>query len=278
MAEDMQKSHKALGKVLTILQEKGGCGKSSAIFNVSYYLSQNYKVLVIDLDGQAADITYYFFGNTIKDRDSILTILDCMRKTTVSVFDVIRPVTENLHLVPANISVTNIATTDKLATFRKIINELKEVYDYILIDVPPSPNWSHMLCLSVSKYIMPIVNPDIASPKALTSLCESISEAQEYTNPEADYLGIIMNMYDGRTNLARNMMIEVDNIATKLGTCMFRTNISQSVILKEHIACHQSVFEYAPKSKSAKEYEMLVCEILNRIKDLDEEESESCHV
>ena len=147
-----------------------------------------------------------------------------------------------------------------------------------MIDVPPSPNWSHMLCLSVSKYIMPIVNPDIASPKALTSLCESISEAQEYTNPEADYLGIIMNMYDGRTNLARNMMIEVDNIATKLGTCMFRTNISQSVILKEHIACHQSVFEYAPKSKSAKEYEMLVCEILDRIKDLDEEESESCHV
>ena len=65
MTEDMQKSHKALGKVLTILQEKGGCGKSSAIFNVSYYLSQNYKVLVIDLDGQAADITYYFFGNTI---------------------------------------------------------------------------------------------------------------------------------------------------------------------------------------------------------------------
>ena len=258
MTEDMQKSHKALGKVLTILQEKGGCGKSSAIFNVSYYLSQNYKVLVIDLDGQAADITYYFFGNTIEDRDSILTILDCMRKTSVSVFDVIRPVTENLHLIPANISVTNIATTDKLVTFRKIINELKEVYDYILIDVPPSPNWSHMLCLSVSKYIMPIVNPDIASPKALTSLCESISEAQEYTNPEADYLGIIMNMYDGRTNLARNMMIEVDNIATKLGTCMFRTNISQSVILKEHIACHQSVFEYAPKSKSAKEYEMLV--------------------
>ena len=91
MTEDMQKSHKALGKVLTILQEKGGCGKSSAIFNVSYYLSQNYKVLVIDLDGQAADITYYFFGNTIEDRDSILTILDCMRKTSVSVFDVIRP-------------------------------------------------------------------------------------------------------------------------------------------------------------------------------------------
>ena len=59
---------------------------------------------------------------------------------------------------------------------------------------------------------------------------------------------------------------------------MDRTNISQSVILKEHIACHQSVFEYAPKSKSAKEYEMLVCEILDRIKDLDEEESESCHV
>lgn len=52
MTEDMQKSHKALGKVLTILQEKGGCGKSSAIFNVSYYLSQNYKVLVIDLDAR----------------------------------------------------------------------------------------------------------------------------------------------------------------------------------------------------------------------------------
>ena len=179
MAEDMKKSHEALGKVLTIMQEKGGCGKSVSIFNVSYYLSQKHKVLVIDLDGQSADITYYFFGNTIEDRDNILTILDCMRKTNVSVFDVIRPVTENLHLIPANISVTNIAPTDKLATFRKIVNELKEVYDYILIDVPPSPNWSHMLCLSVSKYIMPIVNPDIATPRALIALCDSISEAQE---------------------------------------------------------------------------------------------------
>ena len=271
MSGTISSAQKPLGRVLTVLQEKGGCGKSSAIFNISYYLSKRHKVLVIDLDGQAADITYFFLGNKVNDRNNMQTILDCMRKG-VNATEVIIQVTENLHLIPANIEVVNIAPTDKVSSFRKIINELKEIYDYILIDVSPSPTMSHFLCLAVSKYIVPIVNPDIASPKALTALCDSVSEARMVANPSAEYLGIIMNKYDGRTNIAKEITAQVEHIADQLGTCMFRTNISESVVLREHIANHQSVFEYAPKSKSAKEYETLIKEILDRIDALDEEE------
>ena len=271
MQETISNTSRPLGRVLTILQEKGGCGKSSAIFNISYCLSEKNKVLVIDLDGQAADITYYYLGNKVNDRGDIKTILDCIRKGATT-SEVIIPIARNLDLIPANVDVVNIAPTDKISSFRKIVEELRTQYDYILIDVSPSPNMSHMYCLAVCKYIIPIVNPDVASPKALTSLCESVADSKTYAKPDAEYLGIIMNMYDGRTNLAKTISAQVERIADMLGTCMFRTSISQSVALKEHIIEHKSIFDYAPSSKSAKEYKALVNEILERINDLQEEE------
>lgn len=263
------------GKVLSVLQEKGGCGKSCAIFNIASYLSKNNKVLIIDLDGQAADITYYLFGNKVGEssdspRNDILTIVDVFRgnidvtKTCVSL-------DTNLDVIPANVQVTNLSSIDKISVFRKAIKQLKDIYDYILIDVPPSPNWAHVLCFSVCDYIIPIVNPDSASPKALISLSESIEEIKETSNPNVEYLGIVMNKYDGRTKLAKEMLSQIERIADQLETCMFRTMVHQSVILSEHILFHKSIFDYAPKSKAAEEYAALTEEILDRINALEEE-------
>lgn len=266
--EDITKKN---GKVLSVLQEKGGCGKSCAIFNIASYLSRNYKVLIIDLDGQAADITYYLFGNKIRNsQENILTIIDMFRRN-IDVNEITIPLEDNLHVIPADIQVTNIASTDKISVFKRAIRQLKEKYDYILIDVPPSPNWAHALCFSVCDYIIPIVNPDAASPKALISLSDSIEEIKETTNPNAEYLGIIMNMYDGRTKLAKEMFGQIEHIADLLETCMFRTMIHRSVVLSEHILFHKSIFDYAPKSKAAEEYTALTKEILERIKDLEGE-------
>ena len=131
---------------------------------------------------------------------------------------------------------------------------MRKKYDYILIDVPPSPNWSHVLCLSVCDYVMPIVNPDAASPKAIIGLNDSVEEIQSTSNPSLEYLGIIMNKYNERTNIAKQLEVS-----------LFDTKIHQSVLLEEHILSHQSIFEYAGKSKAAKENKNLSEEIISRI-------------
>ena len=169
------------GITLTILQEKGGCGKSCAIFNIADYLSKKKNVLIIDLDGQAADISYFLFGNKVGDsqdpmRSDVKTIMHIFRGADPE--DVIVPVKSNLDIVPANTEVTGLMSIHKIKIFKDFIRQMRAIYDYILIDVPPSPNWSHVLCLSVCDYVMPIVNPDAASPKAIIGLNDSVEEIQ----------------------------------------------------------------------------------------------------
>ena len=185
------------GITLTILQEKGGCGKSCAIFNIADYLSKKKNVLIIDLDGQAADISYFLFGNKVGDsqdpmRSDVKTIMHIFRGADPK--DVIVPVKKNLDIVPANTEVTGLMSIHKIKTFKDFINQMRKKYDYILIDVPPSPNWSHVLCLSVCDYVMPIVNPDAASPKAIIGLNDSVEEIQSTSNPSLEYLGIIVKI------------------------------------------------------------------------------------
>lgn len=262
---------KKKGIVMSVIQEKGGQGKSNSILNIAYFLAQKHKVLIIDLDGQAADITYYLLGNNVgnsKDpkRSDIYTIIDVFNKD-FDVNDAIIPVNLFLDVIPANINVTNISSIHKISRFKKVMADLKQDYDFILIDVPPTPNWSHALCLSVCDYVMPIVNPDPASPKAFISLNDSIQEVQETTNFNLEYLGVIANKYDDRTNISKAIIGEIARISETLETSLFETKIHQSVKLNEQTIYHKSIFEYAPNTKAAKEYMSLGNEILDRLKE-----------
>lgn len=255
------------GIPMTIIQEKGGVGKSLATMNIANFLCRDSKVLIIDLDGQAAGITYYLLNNRrLKEHPIIYTVMDVFQRPDVKVEDIIIPVKENLDLIPANTNVANLSQSNKISIFKNMVKTLKEIYDYILIDVTPSPTWAHLLALSSpGQKILPIINADASSLKALISLHDSVAEVQETTNPTAEYLGIIVNRYDSRTNVSREIVAQADKIAKSLGTTLFETKIHQSVTLSEQTAHHKSIFEYAPGSKAAKDYEGLCIEILKRL-------------
>lgn len=254
-----------MSTVLTILQEKGGVGKSLATMNIAYYLSRKSKVLIIDLDGQAANITYYMLGKSNSLKTTDFNIMD-MFKGRVDMKDIIIPIKQNLDIIPANVDVANLSRTDKISLFKQQIEEMKKIYDYIMIDVTPSPTWAHLLALSSkNQKIIPIINADASSLKALISLHETVDEVKETINPTAEYLGIIVNRYDGRTRIAKEIIRKAEDIAKQIGTSLFDTYIHQSVILNEQTLAHTSIFEYAPGSKVAKDYECLGAEILKRI-------------
>ncbi|MFR7476921.1 ParA family protein [Frisingicoccus sp.] len=256
----------AKGIVMSIIQEKGGVGKSIATMNIAYYLSRSNKVLVIDLDGQAADITYYMLGNVVQNPEKdIYTIIDIL-KDKVEISDAILPVQFNLDIIPANVDVAGLSQSCKISTFKSVIKKLKDTYDYILIDVTPSPTWAHLLALSSpGQLVLPIINADASSLKALVSLHDSVVEAHETTNPTVEYLGIIVNRYNSRTNIAKEIVSQAKVIAEQIGTSLFNTYIRQGVTLSEQTVSHTSIFEYAPKSTAAKDYENLGKEIVERI-------------
>lgn len=252
-----------MGEVITILQEKGGVGKSLATMNIAYYFARRGRVLIIDLDGQAANITYYLLGYT---SDTYETIMDSFKGKTKAAESVIA-VALNLDLLPANVDVAGLSQAHKITTFKSIIEELKEIYDYIFIDVTPSPTWAHLLALSSrGQKIIPIINADAASLQALKSLNDSVREVLETTNPGAEYLGIILNRYSGRTNLSKEIKKEAEKMAKKMHTSLFDTVIRQSVTLSEQPLTHQSIYDYAPGSTAAKDYAALSEEIMERIK------------
>lgn len=235
-------------KIITFINEKGGVGKTSACFNTAWELSnRGKKILMIDIDGQKANLTFF---TGIERPNNMKTIIDVLRNGT-ALKDCIVPVKENLDLLPANASVASIGMDSKVSQFRSELGSVKEIYDYIFIDVTPSPGWGHYLALCVSDYAVIVMLPDVTSLEGDTGILDSIMEVQETTNPKLKIAGFLFNRNYDRTNLGREVLEVADRLATHAKTKVFTTKIPQAIALGECVARHQGVTDYAPNSKAA---------------------------
>lgn len=250
-----------MGVVITFINEKGGIGKSSSCFNLAWAMSEKEKILMIDMDGQRSNLT--FFTGT-KKTDTTATIYNVLnedldiRKTIVNV-------KENLDLIPATSNVMNLSQNSKITKLKRALESVREEYSKILIDVNPSPNWTHVLALSTSDYIIIPMLPDIASLEANKGIAESIEEILETTNPKLKVLGLLFNKNTNTTNLSKQVKEVAGLVAEQLNTTVFETKIRNAVVLSECIAFHKGVTEYDPKSAAAQDIYNLVEEIEGRI-------------
>ncbi len=250
------------GKVITFINEKGGIGKSSSCFNVAWEMSKRKKILLIDLDGQKANLTFF---TGVEKTGGMITMVNVLSEDR-DVHDAIKEVKENLYIVPANTSVTDLSQKIRITKMKHVVETLKSEYDYIFIDVNPTPNWSHVLSLSGSDYVIIPMLPDIASLEANKGIAESIEEVQMTTNSKLKPLGILFNKNTNRTNLSKQVKAVADKVAAQLGTTVFETKIRDAVALSENIGLHMGVTEYNPKSAVAGDIVELCKEIERRIK------------
>lgn len=235
-------------KIITFINEKGGVGKTSACFNAAWELSnQGKKILMIDIDGQNANLTFF---TGIDRTHEMKTLIDVL-KNGVALKDAVTPVKENLDILPANASVAGIGMDSKVSRFRNELKSIKELYDYIFIDVTPSPGWSHYLSLSVSDYAVVVMLPDIASLEGNSGILESIMEIQETNNTKLQIAGILFNRNSDRTNLGRQVQEVAERMAQNAETKVFENKIPQAISLSECVAAHQGVTDYDPGSKAA---------------------------
>ncbi|MCR4797809.1 MAG: ParA family protein [Lachnospiraceae bacterium] len=247
-----------MAKIISVINEKGGIGKTSTCFNVAWELSnQKKKVLLIDMDAQRANLS--FFANVDKT-DDLKTLRELMAGADPK--EIIKNVKKNLDIVPASMNIGDLnAKTAKISSLRKALDGLRDEYDYMFIDVNPDPTWAHVLSLSVADYAIIPMLPDVASLEANIGVEETIQEVRETTNPSLKVMGLLFNKNSYRTNLAKDVISVAESMAKRLDSKVFQTRIRQAVSLSENVAAHMGITDYDKNSAAADDIRSLVKEI-----------------
>lgn len=254
-----------MAKIITFVNEKGGVGKTSITFNTAWELAiKEKRVLLIDFDGQRANLTFF---TGIKREEDMKTMFDVLVQN-YPVRDAIMQVREGfpLYIVPANEVLTNLGSTTKVSKLRKVMEEIKDDYDYIFFDVNPSPDWRQALSMSVSDYLVIPMLPDITSLEADLGITESIREIQETTNPKLAVLGIVFNRNTNRTTLSKEVKEIAEHTAKGLNSKVFSAKIRNLVALSENVHLHVGITEYDPTSTAADDYRNFVKELEKEVK------------
>ena len=252
-----------MGKVISLMNEKGGVGKSALTFSCAWELSKKGKrVLIIDLDGQTANVTY-LAGVAVNENTE--TMVDVFTKR-ISIRNIVKRVPKAdsfqvLDIVPANVNLTGISQTSKISVMKHAIREILDDYDYIFIDVNPSPDWRHALTLSVLDFVCVVMKPDVMSLEANDGIFDSIDEVKESINPNLKVLGFVVNCFDPRTRIGSSVVEKANEMAEYYNTCVFGTKIRNAVAFSESAISKMGVTDYSPKSLVAEDLRQFVNEL-----------------
>lgn len=253
-----------MAKVYTFANQKGGVGKTTSALNLGAYLAEHGKrVLVVDADSQA-NLTSSLGVDKREERLSIYNVM----VDGIPALDTVLPTAhERLDLVPsspalAGAEVEIIGRSNRERILASALAPVAERYDIVLIDSPPSLGILTVNALTAANagVIIPIQCEYLAL-EGLSQLMQTLRLVRERLNPQLRIFGLLMTMYDPRTNLAQQV---VDDVRQHYPNLMFRTIIPRSVRLSEAPSYGQSILHYAPRSSGSLAYEALALEFLAR--------------
>lgn len=252
-----------MAHIITFINEKGGIGKTSCCFNIAWELTnKKKKILLVDMDGQRANLTY-FCG--VKKSEDMITIYDLLLKGKAP-SEAIVSVKANLDIIPANVEVSMLNQTAKAKRMKEVLSQVQDQYDYIFIDVSPSPNWGQYLSLVSSNYAVVVMLPDMASLEADNGVIESIEEVQDSSNPNLSVLGILFNRNEFRSNMSKQVKQVSEKVAKRLNTKVFNSSIRSSVLMGEVAYAHVGITDYDKKSLVAEDVKEIAKELEREVK------------
>lgn len=241
-------------KKIVFINEKGGVGKTSCCFNSAWEISKKKKILLIDLDGQGANLT--FFCGIKKDDPRMLSTYDVLEKG-IDIREAIKKVKDNLYIVPGTDDTKNLSQGARISKFKQQLetldNDCEIKFDYVFIDVNPTPTRAHALSLGVADYVVIPMAGDVAAVEGEKGITESIEQIKEEVNHNLKVLGIVFNKFDPRTNLSKEVYNKTEMYAQRLESKIFDATIRNAVVLSECVAYHIGVTEYAPGAPAAED-------------------------
>ncbi|MCK5306938.1 MAG: ParA family protein [Candidatus Omnitrophica bacterium] len=256
---------KAKTVIISIVNQKGGCGKTTTSINLSSCLAKKgFKVLMIDLDAQA----HASFGIGINVDNLIYSVYDILVSNLESERVIIPTYIKNLDIIPAvslltgaQLKIADLSEREGLlrtAIYRTLKTQIKS-YDYIIIDCSPSLNLLTINGLVAAQSVLVPIQTHYFSLEGMKELFSTIELVRERLNSQLEILGILPTLFDSRAKMNKDILQQIkDYFKDKV----FSTVIRRTIKLAEASLNKKSIFEYAPKSHGAEDYLALTEDVI----------------
>ena len=250
-------------RIIALANQKGGVGKTTTAINLSAALARNGKrVLLVDADPQANASSG--LGVDIRELDA--SIYECLVNNIPTRQAIIETDVENLHLIPSHIDLVGaeiemLNLPDRERLMQRVLQPVREQYDYILIDCSPSLGLITVNALTAADSVIIPVQCEFFALEGIAKLLNTIKIIKSQLNPGLNIMGFVLTMYDNRLRLSNQVL---DEVRRHFGNLVFDTVIARNVRLSEAPSHGQTILDYEPNSKGAIAYRALAQEVLNR--------------
>ncbi len=248
--------------IVTVANQKGGVGKSTTAASLGAGIVRyGKKVLFIDLDPQINLSTSF---GAIDEEPSIHRVLtgQCNINDAIRVINGKNIITGSRKLSGAD---TEFNLPGREYKLKKAVSNLKDIYDYIIIDTPPALGTLTVNALTASDYVIIPAEADTSSLQGVAQLKDTIDAVKEFCNPNIKIAGIVLTRYS-KTILSRDLAETFSTVAKSMGTIVYKTPIRECIAVKEAKTQQEDIFSYAPKSNAAFDYMELTKDFIEGVK------------
>ena len=252
-----------MGRIIAIANQKGGVGKTTTSINLSACLAEaGKKVLTIDIDPQ---------GNTTSglgiDKNSIENTIYELILGESEIENVILPTEfENLSIIASNVDLAAaeielIGINEKEYILKRAVEKVKDQYDFVIIDCPPSLNMLTINAMTTADTVLVPIQCEYYALEGLSQLLHTVNLVKQRLNPTLEMEGVVFTMYDARTNLSLQV---VENVKSNLHQTIYKTIIPRNIRLAEAPSHGLPINVYDSKSTGAESYRLLAEEVIHR--------------
>lgn len=252
-----------MGRIIAIANQKGGVGKTTTAINLSACLvEEGKKVLTIDMDPQGNTTSGLGLEKTeLKNTVYELMLGECTIRESMTKTEI-----DNLLLIPSNVNLAGaeielLDIDDKEYILKNEVDYIKEDFEFIIIDCPPSLNMLTINAMTTADTILVPIQCEYYALEGLSQLIHTINLVQTRLNPNLQMEGVVFTMYDARTNLSLQVVEDVKN---NLDTNIYKTIIPRNIRLAEAPSHGLPINLYDAKSAGAESYRLLAKEVIER--------------
>lgn len=255
-----------MGKIVSFANQKGGVGKTTTCINLAAYVAvMGKRVLVVDMDPQGNATS----GLGVEKKQETSTLYDAIDES-VEITEVVKKTAiQNLDIIPATVDLAGaeielVHMNNREHIVKNLLSKIKEQYDYIFIDCPPSLGLLTVNALTACNSVAIPIQCEFFALEGLSQLMNTVKLVKKHLNPDIDVEGVILTMKDNRSNLVVQVSQEIQRF---FGAKVYKTAIPRSIRLAEAPSHGQPIIMYEAKSRGGVAYCELAEEFLKRNND-----------